>query len=82
MAAKFALGEQSLRIVHFTGKQPTWKSLVDLALDKAIGRKLALRYPSAPVEPEIMEPFRCADKHIRRPGEMEKADVDRLREAG
>jgi uncharacterized peroxidase-related enzyme len=53
-----------------------------LGLDKALGRKLALNYPSAPVEPKVMELFRFADKLTRSPGEMEKADVDRLREAG
>ncbi|SRR6266478_9381232 len=44
-----------------------------LGLDKAIGRKLALNYPSAPVEPKVMELFRFADKLTRTPGEMEKA---------
>ncbi len=53
-----------------------------LGIDKAIGRKLAVNYPSAPVEPKIMELFRFADKLNRSPGEMEKVDVDRLREAG
>ena len=46
-----------------------------LGLDKAIERKLALK-------PKVMELFRFADKLTRSPGEMEKADVDRLREAG
>jgi hypothetical protein len=53
-----------------------------LGMDKAIGRKLALNYPSAPVEPKVMELFRFADKLTRSPGEMQQADVDRLREAG
>ena len=53
-----------------------------LGIDKAIGRKLALNYPSAPVEPKVMELFRFADKLTRSPGEMQPADVDRLREAG
>ncbi len=53
-----------------------------LGPDKAIGRKLALNYPSAHVEPKIMELFPIADKPIRSPGEIEKADVDRLLEAG
>ena len=53
-----------------------------LGMDKAIGRKLALNYPSAPVEPKVMELFRFADKLTRSPGEMQQTDVDRLREAG
>jgi uncharacterized peroxidase-related enzyme len=53
-----------------------------LGIDKAIGRKLALNYSSAPVEPKVMELFRFADKLTRSPGEMQQADVDRLREVG
>ncbi len=56
--------------------------LGSLGIDKATGRKLALDYTSAPVEPRVMELFRFADKLTRHPGDMEKADVDRLREAG
>jgi alkylhydroperoxidase family enzyme len=52
------------------------------ALDKAVSRKLALNYESAPVEPKVMELFRFADKLSRRPADMEKSDVDRLREFG
>src|SRR2546429_2536747 len=48
-----------------------------LGLDKAIGRKLALNYPSAPVEPKVMELFRFADKLTRTPGEMEKRSEER-----
>ena len=53
-----------------------------LGMDKAIGRKLALNYSSAPVEPKVMELFRFADKLTRSPGEMQQTDVERLREAG
>jgi uncharacterized peroxidase-related enzyme len=53
-----------------------------LGIDKAMSRKLALNYESAPVEPKVMELFRFADKLSRRPADMEKPDVDRLREAG
>jgi uncharacterized peroxidase-related enzyme len=53
-----------------------------LGMDKAIGRNLSLNYPSAPVEPKVMELFSFADKLTRTPGEMEKADVDRLRDVG
>ena len=53
-----------------------------LGIDKAVSRKLALNYESAPVEPKVMELFRFADKLSRRPADMEKSDVDRLREAG
>lgn len=53
-----------------------------LGVDKATGRKLALDYANASVEPRVMEIFRFVDKLTRQPGEMEKADVDRLREVG
>jgi uncharacterized peroxidase-related enzyme len=53
-----------------------------LGMDKSLGRKLALSYPSAPVEPKVMELFRFADKLNYRPGEMERADVNHLREIG
>jgi uncharacterized peroxidase-related enzyme len=56
--------------------------LGSLGLEKAVARKLALDYPNAPVEPRVIELFRFAEKLTRRPGDMEKADVDRLREAG
>src|SRR5712692_8936336 len=53
-----------------------------LGVEKALGRKLSLDYPSAPVEPKVLELFRFADKLTRRPADIEKADVTRLREAG
>src|SRR5271166_2435107 len=53
-----------------------------LGMDKALGRKLSLNYASAPVEPKLMKLFLFADKLTRRPGDVEKTDVDQLREAG
>src|SRR5215467_3307499 len=53
-----------------------------LGIDKSMSRKLALNYESAPVEPKVMELFRFADKLTRNPADMEKSDVERLREAG
>jgi len=53
-----------------------------LGIDKSLSRKLALSYESAPVEPRVMALFRYADKLSRRPADMEKSDVDRLREHG
>ena len=56
--------------------------LGNLGVDKAVGRKLAKDYASAPVEPKEMELFRFAEKLTRQPADIEKSDVDRLREAG
>jgi uncharacterized peroxidase-related enzyme len=53
-----------------------------MGIEKSVSRKLALDYTCAPVEPKVMELFRFADKLTRRPADMEKPDVDRLREAG
>jgi uncharacterized peroxidase-related enzyme len=53
-----------------------------LGIDKSLSRKLALDYTSASVEPKVMELFRFADKLTRHPADIEKPDVDRLRQAG
>jgi len=53
-----------------------------MGMDKALSRKLAVNYLDAPAEPRVMELFRFADKLTRRPGKMEKSDVDRLRDVG
>ena len=52
-----------------------------MGIDKSMSRKLALNYQSAQVEPKVMELFRFADKLTRQPGDIEKSDVERLREA-
>ncbi|SRR5713226_287437 len=56
--------------------------LSGLGMEKKMSRKLALDFEHAPVEPNVMALFRFAAKLTKKPGEMEKADVDRLREAG
>lgn len=56
--------------------------LGQLGIEKPMARKLALDYASAKVEPKVMEVFRFAEKLTKRPSEMEKADVQRLRDAG
>ena len=53
-----------------------------MGIDKALSRKLAMNYESAQVDPRVMELFRFADKLTRHPADMEKSDVERLREAG
>lgn len=53
-----------------------------LGMDKKLGRKLSLDYRSAAVEPKVMKLFEFAEKLTKRPGEMEKSDVDELRETG
>jgi uncharacterized peroxidase-related enzyme len=53
-----------------------------MGVDKKLGRALAMDYNSAPVEQNVMELFRFAEKLTLKPGEMEPADVERLRVAG
>ena len=53
-----------------------------MGIDKAMSRKLALSYESAPVDAKGMELFRFAGKLTSRPADMEKSDVDRLQGAG
>jgi uncharacterized peroxidase-related enzyme len=51
-------------------------------IEKPIGRKLAVDYPHAPVEPNVQALFRFADKLTKSPGDMEQSDIDALRAAG
>lgn len=53
-----------------------------LGIEKSVARKLALDYASAPIEPNVRELFRFVDKLSRRPADIEKSDVERLREVG
>jgi uncharacterized peroxidase-related enzyme len=53
-----------------------------LGFERALARKLALDHATAPVEPRVHELFTFVEKLTRRPGEMEQADVERLRTAG
>lgn len=56
--------------------------LQKFGIEKPIGRKLAVDYPSAPVEPKVQVLFRFADKLTKSPSEIVQADVDALRTAG
>ncbi len=53
-----------------------------LGVEKALGRKLAVHYPSAPVEEKVQALFRFGDKLTRRPADIEPTDIERLRLAG
>ena len=53
-----------------------------LGVDKKLGRKLSLDFRNAPVEPKVMKLFEFAEKLTNKPGDMQKSDVDQLREAG
>jgi uncharacterized peroxidase-related enzyme len=53
-----------------------------LGVEKALGRKLAVNYPSAPVPGKDMALFRFAEKLTRHADDIEKSDIDAVLEAG
>jgi len=53
-----------------------------LGIEKSLGRKLAMNYPSAPVESKAMAIFRFAEKLTRQPDDIEEADFRAVLEAG
>src|SRR5712692_3453250 len=53
-----------------------------LGIEKSLGRKLAIDYPSAPVGNKEMALFRFAEKLTRNPSAVEKADADAVFQAG
>jgi uncharacterized peroxidase-related enzyme len=53
-----------------------------MGIEKPLARKLATNYPSAQVAENVQAIFRFADQLTRRPGEVEKTDVEALRAAG
>ncbi len=56
--------------------------LKKFGIERPMGRKLAVDYPHAPVEPNVQALFRFADKLTKSPGDIVQADVDTLRAAG
>ncbi len=56
--------------------------LGQLGMDKDTKRKLAMDYASAPVEPKFLLLLKLVEKLTRQPGDMEQADVDRVRAGG
>jgi uncharacterized peroxidase-related enzyme len=53
-----------------------------MGIDRSLGRKLALDYARAPVDAKTMALFDFAAKLTIKPADIEKSDVDRLREHG
>jgi uncharacterized peroxidase-related enzyme len=58
------------------------ENLRTLGIEKALGRKLAVDYPHAPVESNVLALFRLADKLTRQPADVQKADWDAAFAAG
>jgi uncharacterized peroxidase-related enzyme len=56
--------------------------LRQMGVEKALSRKLATDYASAPVAPQEQALYRFADKLTRQPDEMTREDVEALQRAG
>ncbi len=53
-----------------------------LGVPKTLGRTLSIDFKSAPVEPKVQELFQFCAKLTQQPGDMQRGDVERLREIG
>ena len=53
-----------------------------LGIEKGIGRKLATNYSAAPFDAKEQALYRFAEKLTRKPFDIERADVDAVRQAG
>lgn len=58
------------------------ENLRHLNIDRAVGRKLAVDYPNAPVPDNVRALFRFADRLTRKPADVERADWDAAAAAG
>jgi len=53
-----------------------------LGVPKSLGRALSIDFATAPVEPKVMELFKFCKKLTDTPGDMQRGDVEHLREVG
>ncbi len=53
-----------------------------MGIEKSLCRKLSIDYKSAPVDPKLMELFKFCDKLTNHPGDMQRADIESLRQLG
>src|SRR5580692_12561408 len=53
-----------------------------MGMDKTLCRKLSIDYKLAPLEPNVMELLKFCEKLTTNPGDMRRADIEKLRELG
>jgi len=53
-----------------------------MGMDKSLSRRLSIDYKSAPLDPKVMELLKFCEKLTTNPGDMRRADIEKLRELG
>jgi uncharacterized peroxidase-related enzyme len=53
-----------------------------MGMDKSLSRRLSIDYKSAPLDPKVMELLEFCEKLTNRPADMQRADVENLRQLG
>jgi uncharacterized peroxidase-related enzyme len=53
-----------------------------MGMDKSLSRRLSIDYKSAPLDPKVMELLKFCEKLTANPGDMRRADIEKLRELG
>jgi uncharacterized peroxidase-related enzyme len=53
-----------------------------MGMDKSLSRRLSIDYKSAPLDPKVMELLKFCEKLTNNPGDMRRADIEKLREVG
>ena len=53
-----------------------------MGMDKSLSRRLSIDYQSAPLDSKVMELLKFCEKLTTRPGDMQRADIENLRQLG
>src|SRR6202790_2180699 len=53
-----------------------------MGMDKSLSRRLSIDYQSAPLDSKVMELLKFCEKLTNRPGDMQRADIENLRQLG
>jgi uncharacterized peroxidase-related enzyme len=53
-----------------------------MGMDKSLSRRLSIDYKSATLDPKVMELLKFCEKLTTNPGDMRRADIEKLRELG
>ena len=53
-----------------------------MGMDKSLARRLSIDYKSATLDPKVMELLKFCDKLTNHPGEMQRSDIENLRQVG
>ncbi len=53
-----------------------------MGMDRSLSRRLSIDYKSAPLDPKVMELLKFCEKLTTQPGDMRRADIEKLRDLG